>query len=173
MNTAALLAATARSVGQARAVSVGDRPIWTYAQLLERVARLAGGLRSLPGVAPGDRIALVMKNGPAYFELLWAAWHGGLCAVPVNAKLHPKEVAYIVENSGAKLCFVSSELGIAAASMGWPPAAPARLIAIDDHAYAALARHEPLPSCPQVSAPNSPRNFDGNPPASSSPIAWA
>jgi long-chain acyl-CoA synthetase len=148
VNTAALLAATARTFGQARAVSVGDRPVWSYAQLHERVALLAGGLRRVPGVVAGDRIALVMKNGPAYFELLWAAWHAGLCAVPVNAKLHPKEVAYIVENSGARLCFVSSGLGIDAPAMGWAPAEAARVIAIDDDAYRALGRGDPLPMQP-------------------------
>ena len=37
-------------------------------------------------------------------------WHAGLCAVPMNAKLHAKEFAFILENSGAKLCFVTPDL---------------------------------------------------------------
>jgi acyl-CoA synthetase (AMP-forming)/AMP-acid ligase II len=41
---------------------------------------------------------------------MFACWHAGLVAVPMNAKLHPKELAYIVENSGAKLCFVTPDL---------------------------------------------------------------
>jgi long-chain acyl-CoA synthetase len=51
-----------------------------------------------------------MKNCPEYYELLFACWHAGLTAVPMNAKLHPKEFAYILENSGAKTCFVSADV---------------------------------------------------------------
>ncbi|MBU6270480.1 MAG: AMP-binding protein [Betaproteobacteria bacterium] len=145
MNTAGFLAATARSFGEARAVSVGDRLIHTYAQLHERVARLAGGLRRHPAVAAGDRIALVMKNSAPYFELMWAAWHAGLCVVPVNAKLHPREVAFILENCGARLCFVSPDLGMDFTAMGGQPPALAALISVDDDAYRALCRADPLP----------------------------
>jgi long-chain acyl-CoA synthetase len=42
--------------------------------------------------------------------VLFACWHAGLTAVPMNAKLHAKEFAYILENSGAKVCFVSPDL---------------------------------------------------------------
>ncbi|NDG42803.1 MAG: long-chain fatty acid--CoA ligase [Betaproteobacteria bacterium] len=148
MNTAALLAATARSFGQARAVSLGERPIWNYAQLHERVARLAGGLRRHPSVQAGDRIALVMKNCPAYFELMWAGWHAGLCIVPVNAKLHPREIAFILEHCGVKLCFVSPDSGLDRVSMGSQPSALARIISIDDDEYRALFSDDPLPLQP-------------------------
>jgi long-chain acyl-CoA synthetase len=59
------------------------------------------------GLAPGDRVAIVMKNAPEYLEAMYAAWWAGLVAVPVNAKLHEKEVAYIVEQSGARATLVS------------------------------------------------------------------
>ena len=51
-----------------------------------------------------------MKNCPEFYEMLFACWHAGMTAVPMNAKLHPKEFAYILENSGAKLCFVTPDL---------------------------------------------------------------
>jgi acyl-CoA synthetase (AMP-forming)/AMP-acid ligase II len=51
-----------------------------------------------------------MKNCPEFYEVLFACWHAGLTAVPMNAKLHPKEFAYILDNSGAKLCFVTPDL---------------------------------------------------------------
>jgi acyl-CoA synthetase (AMP-forming)/AMP-acid ligase II len=57
---------------------------------------------------PGDRVALAMKNCPQYWELLFACWHAGLTAVPMNAKLHAKEFAYIIENCGARACFYDS-----------------------------------------------------------------
>jgi len=44
-----------------------------------------------------------MKNCPEYLEAMYAIWWAGLAAVPVNAKLHPREVAFIVEDSGAGL----------------------------------------------------------------------
>ena len=47
-----------------------------------------------------------MKNCPEYWELLFACWHAGLTAVPINAKLHAKEIEYILGNCGAKACFL-------------------------------------------------------------------
>ena len=60
----------------------------------------AGGLRDGLGLAPGDRVAIVMRNRPEYLEALYAVWHAGLVAVPVNARLHRDEIAYILEHSG-------------------------------------------------------------------------
>jgi long-chain acyl-CoA synthetase len=71
---------------------------------------LVAGLRNQLGLRTGDRVALLMTNSPFYIELLYAAWWGGFTAVPVNAKLHPSEAAYILEDSGAKLCFVTPDL---------------------------------------------------------------
>ena len=48
-----------------------------------------------------ERVALLMHNAPAYLEVMHAAWIAGLAVVPINAKLHPREVAHIVEDSGA------------------------------------------------------------------------
>jgi long-chain acyl-CoA synthetase len=110
MNLAQLLAAVARRLPHAPALALGTRTVATYARLATRVASLAAGMRERLGLAPGDRVALVMKNGPAYYEVMFACWHAGLAAVPINAKLHPKEVAYIVANSGAKLCFATPDL---------------------------------------------------------------
>jgi acyl-CoA synthetase (AMP-forming)/AMP-acid ligase II len=42
--------------------------------------------------------------------VLFACWHAGVTAVPMNAKLHPKEFAYILQDSGARVCFVSTDL---------------------------------------------------------------
>jgi acyl-CoA synthetase (AMP-forming)/AMP-acid ligase II len=109
MNLAQLLHASARRLPQAPAIALGARTVATYGDLSARVARLAAGLRAR-GFAPGDRVALAMKNCPEYYEVLFACWHAGLCAVPINAKLHAREFAYILGNSGARLCFVSPDL---------------------------------------------------------------
>src|SRR4051812_33661678 len=103
MNLAAWLARAATSEPARIAIFRGDRPWADYGTLAKRVARLAAGLRSRHGLAAGDRVALVMKNAPEYLEAMYAIWWAGLAAVPVNAKLHPREVEFIVADSGAKL----------------------------------------------------------------------
>jgi acyl-CoA synthetase (AMP-forming)/AMP-acid ligase II len=115
MNLAQLLHAAARRLPQAPAIALGARTVATYGQLADRAARLAAGMRARLGLHPGDRVALAMKNCSWYYEVLFACWHAGLAAVPINAKLHPRELAYIIANSGAKLCFATPELASAMA----------------------------------------------------------
>jgi acyl-CoA synthetase (AMP-forming)/AMP-acid ligase II len=110
MNIAAILTKAARTFPQRPAVSVGTETRQTYAQLAARVSLLAGTLSQRFGLKPGDRVALAMHNCPEYIEILYATWHAGLCAVPINAKLHPRELAYILENSSSRVCFASSEI---------------------------------------------------------------
>src|SRR5207237_8635741 len=50
------------------------------------------------------------KNWPESYEPPFRCWHAGLVVVPMNAKPHPREFAYIIENSGTKACFVSGDL---------------------------------------------------------------
>src|SRR5919198_4004591 len=110
MNLAHLLVRNARLLADAPAIATGKRPVCSYGEMAARVAQLAAGFASKLKLQPGDRVALAMKNCPEYHEVLFACWHAGLVAVPMNAKLHPKEFAYILENSGAKACFVTNDL---------------------------------------------------------------
>jgi len=89
------------------AVYSGERPWATYAQLARRAASVAGALRGAARLVPGDRVAICMANAPEYLLALYGAWWAGLAAVPVNAKLHPREVDYIVGHSGARLVLSS------------------------------------------------------------------
>jgi long-chain acyl-CoA synthetase len=147
MNLAAFLHNTARSFGERPAVSVGDELKLTYAELQNRVVRLAGGLSSRARLERGDRVAVCMSNGPAYFEVLFAIWHAGLTAVPINARLHPKEIAFIIGDCRAALCFVTEDLAgsVSAAAAETPPAT--RFVCVDSAEYAALSG-EPLPMAP-------------------------
>jgi long-chain acyl-CoA synthetase len=61
---------------------------------------VAGALRA--SHAPGERIAIAMKNDPSYLVALYGTWWAGLAAVPVNAKLHAREIEYIVADAGAR-----------------------------------------------------------------------
>src|SRR5688572_24883527 len=110
MNLAQLLLRSARWLPERPALAVGTRVVRTYAELASRVAQLSSSFRKNLSLSPGDRVAIVMRNCPEYYEVLFACWHAGLTAVPMNAKLHAREFAYIVENSGAKLCVASPEL---------------------------------------------------------------
>jgi long-chain acyl-CoA synthetase len=103
MNVATWLDRTARSDPGRIAVLRGAAPWATYGELAARASRLAAGLTGRIGLARGDRVAIVMKNAPEYLEALYGIWWAGLAAVPVNAKLHAKEVAWIVEDSGARV----------------------------------------------------------------------
>jgi long-chain acyl-CoA synthetase len=102
MNIALLLDRAATASPERVAVYLGTQPLRSYRELRDRVAALAGALTGL-GCGVGDRVAVVMDNRPEYLEVLFAAWWAGLAVVPVNAKLHPGEVAWILQDSGARL----------------------------------------------------------------------
>ena len=109
MNIANLLFTSARRLPRVPAIALGPRTVRSYGELARRVTQLSEGLRTRLGLQPGERVAIYMQNCVEYFEILFAIWHAGLVAVPVNAKLHPRELAWILENSGAKACFGNSD----------------------------------------------------------------
>jgi acyl-CoA synthetase (AMP-forming)/AMP-acid ligase II len=111
VNIAGLLTEPIARAGDRLALVQGGRTL-TYRALGDRIARLAGGLAGL-GLRRGDRIVLLMPNRPELVESLWAAFHGGFVAVPVNWHLHPDEVGYIVRHCGAAVVVVSDETAAA------------------------------------------------------------
>ncbi len=125
MNLALWLERHARTDPSRTAVFAGARAWKSFGQLARDVASLARGMREKLALAPGDRVAIVMANAPEYAEVLLAAWWAGLAAVPVNAKLHPREVAWILADSGARAAFVTPDwvrgLAEAAADLERPP----------------------------------------------------
>ncbi len=110
MNLAQFLSNSAKTFPERPAVSLGTEIRHTYAALAKRVSSLAGALTLRLKLRPGARVAIAMNNCPEYAEVLAAIWHAGCTAVPVNAKLHAREFAYILDQSGAQICFVSPEL---------------------------------------------------------------
>ena len=100
MNLVTWLDRAARASPRSPAIFFGRTPWATHAELAARAAAVAGSLRA--GLAPGDRVAIAMKNHPEYLAALYGIWWAGLVAVPVNAKLHAKEVDFIVADAGAR-----------------------------------------------------------------------
>jgi long-chain acyl-CoA synthetase len=143
MNLAALLFDVARRLPQQPAVS-DDRHAWNYRELARRVAGMAGGLRAR-GLKPGDRVLLSLENCGEFFELMFGCWAAGLCAVPANARLHPREVEYIAANSGARLLVATPALAESLAPLAGAVDSLDAVISTRTAEYDALVtRNEPL-----------------------------
>jgi acyl-CoA synthetase (AMP-forming)/AMP-acid ligase II len=114
---------SAQRVPDTAAIIFAGRTL-TFAELEQRVNRLAGGLATR-GVGAGDRVAILMVNRPEFVECFLAAHTLGAAAVPINFRLKPDEVAYQLAHSGARAIIADAELTDAAA--GAP--VPVRIVA--------------------------------------------
>lgn len=102
MNIANWLYETAIREGSLPALYCGEELVCDYHGFAIKAAAIGFWLHQDLGVAPGDRVAILLRNCPEYLPLIYGCWWIGAVAVPINAKLHPHEVVWIVENSGAK-----------------------------------------------------------------------
>lgn len=110
MHLSRLFQRTVQMHGGRPALALGKGPALSWAELDVRVRGLANMLRRDFGLTPGDRVTIAMKNCTEYTEALLAMWMAGLCPVPVNNKLHPREIGYVIENSGSRACVSSADL---------------------------------------------------------------
>ena len=90
-----------------RALVAGGR-VWTYADL-ERSARAVAGHLADLGIGPGDPVALILRNGAEYVIADLAIVLLGAAKVPLNLMLSTDEQAYILADSGARVCFVETD----------------------------------------------------------------
>ena len=79
---------------------ITDQRTWTYREMAQWVRQLAGGLVTA-GVRPGEHVALVMANYPAFAALKFAIAAVGAVAVPVNILNRRDELAYVLRQSRA------------------------------------------------------------------------
>ena len=107
MNMAVWLERAAGAWPDAQALFHGTTCVADYAGFYAMAQQVAGWLQG-QAIGPGARVGLWLGNGPDYLPLLYGIWQAGAAAVPINAKLHAREVAWILENSGAGLCFVDA-----------------------------------------------------------------
>lgn len=108
MNLAAWVERHGRLRPDAPALADGERLHADWRTFAERTAGAAGGLLEL-GLRPGDRVAILMRNRPEYLEAQFAIWHAGLVAVPINARLHRDEIAYVLGHSGTAVVVTDAE----------------------------------------------------------------
>lgn len=139
MNIAEWLAASARLHPDAPALLSGTEIVADYAAFARRAAAIGHHLATRHGVAPGDRVALFAHNATHYLECLYGVWWIGAAVVPINAKLHGREAAWICANSGAKLAFVSTDTAGALGEAGAELQSPLPLLAMDDDAFHRIA----------------------------------
>jgi long-chain acyl-CoA synthetase len=146
VNLALWLHRAGLSHGDRPALGFGARVIKSYGEVAGRAARLAASLRGRLGLKASERVAIAAKNCPDYVELMFGIWHAGLAAVPANAKLHGRELGYILQHSGARVCFASAGLDAEIASHA--PATLERLIVIGSREYEALFAADPIAPWP-------------------------
>ncbi len=103
MNLAANLVDSARRFGDRPAVRSGDQT-WTYTDLDEQSARVAGFLRARE-IQPGDRVGLQLPNLLQFPAIYYGILRVGAVVVPMNPLLKEREVDYYLGDSGASLLF--------------------------------------------------------------------
>ncbi len=111
---------------------------WTYGQLALRSHALASGMLQRLSLKRAQRVMICMENRAEFFETLFACWIAGVCPVPVNAKLHPKEVRQIAGDCQASVLFCSAALHDGLRTVWADMQQAPLLLCVDDDAYAGL-----------------------------------
>ncbi|KAG0232363.1 hypothetical protein BGW42_008232 [Actinomortierella wolfii] len=108
LNPVHFLARSATIYPQKTAVVHGNRR-YTYGELSRRVLGFAYALKNKYGVSHGERVAVIAPNIPAMLEAHFAIPACQAIIVAINTRLNPKEVAYILNHSGAKMILCDAE----------------------------------------------------------------
>ncbi|HEV7851919.1 MAG TPA: AMP-binding protein, partial [Mycobacterium sp.] len=138
MNLFSLLDQAAARFGDRGAVYRGEDQLHTWAGLRHRALRLAGSLR---GVGPGARVAVASENCPEIIELMFGVWAAECVYLPINYKLHPREMQQILDDAAAAVVFASPKI---AADLA--PVTSVPIEVIDDGGYDARFGAEPVPT---------------------------
>src|ERR1700685_3888517 len=107
MNLAGWVEKWGRAAPDRTAIAIGSDTHSTYRQWAARSRTMAGNLAA--ACPPQARVAIAMTNRPEFLEALFAIWHAGLVAVPMNAKLHSEEFGYIIGNTETSLTLASPD----------------------------------------------------------------
>lgn len=107
VNSFAFLEKSARHRPNGLALIQGEERI-SYSEFRDRALAFGGNLLAM-GCKKGDRVAFCLANSPRIMEVIFGCFAVGLVVVPVNARLHVREMAYIVGDSGAKILIHGEE----------------------------------------------------------------
>ena len=118
-----------------RALAEGaDRPAvveegkeWTYRALHRHVAGLAAMLR-VEGIGPGDRVSVLAPNGRGFLAAYFAAAGIGAVLNPLNTRLAPDELAFILEDAGSRLLMVDRRCAVDVAEVAKRRPTPVRYL---------------------------------------------
>ncbi|HEX7750896.1 MAG TPA: AMP-binding protein [Novosphingobium sp.] len=103
--------AHARTAPDSLALVIADTgETLTYGELDAASNRVAHFLRA-QGLKPGDRIGVMMRNSPQFPIVYWGATRCGVFVTLLSTHLKPEEAAYILNDSGSRLLFLSASLG--------------------------------------------------------------
>ncbi len=127
------------------AVAVDDSPRYSWRSLEGAVTGLANGLSRKFRVRKGSYVVLCMTNSPEYIVAFYAIWRLGAVAVPVNVKLHEKEIAYIIDHSGADLVLASADHCEAVSRAVELSGRKARILDVNAKEFSLLLANDPIP----------------------------
>ena len=116
----------------------------SYKKFCNRFRQLASGILSIEGLQLGDRVVICMENRPEFIDLLFACWSAGLCVVPVNSKLHAKEILHIINDSGAKVAMLSQTIAENIAELLQPTSDTLRIFMVGSDDFASLYKSQQL-----------------------------
>lgn len=88
-------------------VDLGSQRRYTYAQMNERVGRLAAHLRSI-GVSKGDRVGFFAMNSTDILEMVYATWRIGAISLALNFRLTAQELAFIINDASPNVIFADA-----------------------------------------------------------------
>src|ERR1700730_9517445 len=134
INLSSFIAFHARQTPERCALKYRGEEI-SYAAFDQRI-RIAGGWLGSRGIGADDVVAVLMKNSAAFLDIAFAASHVGAIFLPINFRLASDEIAYIVENSGARLLIADEEFRASAAG-------PAPIVLVDVTAQSNAMRLSP------------------------------
>jgi long-chain acyl-CoA synthetase len=146
MNIAEWLAATAKLRPEAPALLTGFDLDADYKTFALRAAAIGASLVRDHDIAPGHRVAVFAGNCTQYLECLYGIWWMGAVAIPINAKLHGRETAWICSDADAKLIFVSDDTAAALTEANGDLPATMKMLSLDSDAYRTMREGEGMPT---------------------------
>lgn len=116
MNLAQAFAETASRHGIETAVFWGERK-YSYAEIAELSAQIAGALHNQFAIQPGDRVGIWLKNCPEFVPSVFGVLQASAVVVPINNFLKPDEVGYILNDAGINVLITDAELSLHEAAL--------------------------------------------------------